>query len=647
MLTAWMRAVRSVLPQGRPLPAEAWGRRHRAILWVLGLHAAGLYVFALIRGLAPAQALVAVFPLAVAAALGGYRGLSRRWRASITTLGLMGSSAVLVGLAAGQTEAHFHFFVMLFVIVLYQEWITFLLATAFVLVEHAVVGVVAPHDVYAHSAATDAPIKWAAIHALFIAGAAVAAIANWRLTETAQDRGQAAADELAHQAVHDTLTGLLNRAGFDRRLIEAIGVSSSSPRTLCLINLDRFRLISGAGRHAQGDELLRRVAGLVSDVAGEAVAVARVRGDRFAVLLPVAAEEGVAVAERVRARIADLAFQVDEQAVALTASIGVVPVTPLAVGPEELIIAAEAACYTAKERGRDRVELYRADNEALAKHQQEMDWAGRLVTALRDDRFELFYQPIARVPGAPVRNGAAQFGELLLRMRTEDGKVVPPGLFLPAAERYDLLPAVDRWVVAHAFQVLAAHYHGYGAGHPDGPLADHWAINLSGPSIGDAEFIDYVQAQLALSGLPAELICFEITESVAINDLRKAAEFISQLRDLGFRFALDDFGTGLSSFTYLKHLPVDFLKIDGAFIRNLEHDELDRVMTRTINDLGHQMGLCTVAEFVEDQATIRRLQEIGVDYAQGYGIAMPGPLSDWLRTHPAGSGADLGLESVV
>lgn len=643
MLTAWLRTVGSVLPQGRPLPGEAWARRHRAILWVLGLHAAGLYVFALVRGHPPADALVVVFPLAVAVVLGAYRGLSRRWRASITTLGLMGSSAVMVGLADGQTEAHFHFFVMLFVIVLYQEWVTFLLATVFVLAEHAVVGVFAPHDVYAHDAATDEPIKWAAIHAAFIGGAAVAAIANWRLTETAQDRGQAAADELAHAATHDALTGLLNRVGFDRRLLDAIGASASAPQTLCLVNLDRFRLISEAGRHTQGDEMLCRVAELIEDLAGGDAVVARVRGDRFAVLLPVAAEGGVAVAERIRAGVANLAFQVEGQGVALTASIGVVPVSPLAVGPEELIIAAEAACYTAKERGRDRVELYRADNEALAKHQEEMDWAGRLVTALRDDRFELFYQPIARVPGARVPDGDYQFGELLLRMRAEDGRVVPPGLFLPAAERYDLLPAVDRWVVAHAFQVLAAHYQGYGASGPDGKIGDHWAINLSGPSIGDAEFIDYVQAQLALSGIPAELICFEITESVAINDLKKAAEFISQLRNLGFRFALDDFGTGLSSFTYLKHLPVDFLKIDGAFIKNLERDELDRVMTRTINDLGHQMGLCTVAEFVEDAATIARLQEIGVDYAQGYGIAMPGPLADWLRTHPAGSGADLDL----
>ncbi|MDP9794769.1 diguanylate cyclase (GGDEF)-like protein [Catenuloplanes nepalensis] len=642
MLTAWLRAARSVLPQGRPLPGEAWARRHRAILWVLALHAAGLYAFALFRGHAPANALVTVFPLAVAVALGGYRGLSRRWRASITTLGLMGSSAVMVRLADGQTEAHFHFFVMLFVIVLYQEWVTFLLATVFVLAEHAIVGVFAPHDVYAHSAATGEPVKWAAIHAAFIGGAAVAAIANWRMTETAQDQGQAAADELAHQTTHDTLTGLLNRTGFDRRLLDAIVASATAPHTLCLVNLDRFRLISEAGRHAQGDEILRRVAELIGELAGDAV-VARARGDRFALLLPVAAADGVAVAERVRAGVANLAFQIEGQAVGLTASIGVVPVTPLAVGPEELIIAAEAACYTAKERGRDRVELYRADNEALAKHQQEMDWAGRLVTALRDDRFELFYQPIARVPGARVDDGDHQFGELLLRMRTEDGKVIPPGLFLPAAERYDLLPAVDRWVVAHAFQVLAAHYHGYGATGPDRKIGDHWAINLSGPSIGDAEFIDYVQVQLAQSGIPAELICFEITESVAINDLKKAAEFISELRDLGFRFALDDFGTGLSSFTYLKHLPVDFLKIDGAFIRNLERDELDRVMTRAINDLGHRMGLRTVAEFVEDAATIVRLQEIGVDYAQGYGIAMPGPLSDWLRTHPAGSGADLGL----
>jgi diguanylate cyclase (GGDEF)-like protein len=612
------------------------------ILRVVGAHAVALFLLALWRGFPLVHAVLDAAPLAVAIAAAAYRGLPVRLRMALATFGAMGSSAVLVHLLGGLIEAHFHFFVMLFVIVLYQDWLAFLLAFVFVLAEHAVIGVIAPQVVYSHGEAQREPVRWAVIHGLFIAGAAVAAVANWRLTERAQQASHAAEAELAGQAFLDQLTGVLNRQGLERRLGQALAAvkepsragsawsgtepaALTAPYALCLLNIDRFSALD----ETAGDDVLRQVADLLTAHTGNAGPgghvghVGRLSADRFGVLLgacPV--DVALRVADRLRAAVAERRFVTGHRRVTVTASIGVAPITALAEDADDLIRAAEAACHAAKDKGRNRVELFRADNDALSRRRAEADWAQKIITALGEDRMELFHQPIVPVDRA-IDGG--HHGELLLRLRHSDGTLVAPGLFLPAAARYNLLHAVDRWVVGRAFATLAERY-------PDGGQ-DLYFVNLAGSSLTDPEFLTYVQAQRHATGISPRLICFEITESVAIDNLDVAAAVVAELRSVGFRFALDDFGTGLSSFAYLKNLPVDFLKIDGNFIRGLGSSAIDTAMVSAINNIGHQMGLLTIAEFVEDGAAMHALRALGVDLAQGYHISRPGPFTEWLDQH--------------
>jgi Amt family ammonium transporter len=267
------------------------------------------------------------------------------------------------------------------------------------------------------------------------------------------------------------------------------------------------------------------------------------------------------------------------------------------------------------------VHLYQPDDGDLMTQHGNAHWAGRILAAIREDRLELHYQPI--VPVAAAAGGS--FGELLLRLREPDGTLAYPGSFMPAAERYELLPAIDRWVVSTALATLGQAFRNGQA-----RAADIFSINLSGASIGDETFLAFVRARLAESQLPSRLICFEITETVAICSLDVAVRFITELRAMGCWFALDDFGTGLSSFTYLKQLPIDFLKIDGHFVRGILDDAVDRSMVEAVNQIGHGMGLRTIAEFVETDAILSCLHELGIDYAQGYATGRPGPLRDHL-----------------
>jgi len=624
MLLDLVARVRGLLPQGSPLPEPSWRMRHRVILWVLILHAAGVFCFGLVRGFGSAHSLTEAAPLAVCAWLAGQERLGRRLRAGLATFGLLTASAVLVHLSGGLIEFHFHFFVVLFVITFYQDWFTFLLAIAYVGVDHAVVGVLAPQAVYNHAAAWRSPLKWAGVHALFVAGAAVAAVAKWRLTENAQAAERAMADQLAYHASHDPLTGVLNRREFERCLGEALTRSKTQHQehVLCLVDLDRFKLVNDTCGHAAGDSLLRQLTGLLQAQLRSGDSLARLGGDEFGILLESCPlDRGLALADTLREAVAQCRFSWEQHTFSVGASIGVVPITPFSGDLDEVVQAADAACYAAKDTGRNRVHLYQPDDRELTRRQGESHWAGRILAAIDQDRLELYCQPIVPVTD---HGPTGEFVELLLRLRDEDGALIPPGSFLPAAERYDLLPAIDRWVVATALAALAGRYGGRGS------VGDLYSINLSGASIGDETFLAFVRARLAEHRIPAKLICFELTETVAISDLAVAVEFIHELRALGCRFALDDFGSGLSSFAYLKNLPVDFLKIDGHFVRGIAHDSIDRAMVEAVNRIGHEIGLRTIAEFVESQAILDCLRELGVDYAQGYAIARPQPLADRL-----------------
>jgi diguanylate cyclase (GGDEF)-like protein len=630
MVSGAFRRLAGYLPAGRPLSEADWAMRHRMIRWILLLHAVGMPVFGLARDGATLPTLLRAAPLWLAWWLASMPRFSRRTRACLSTAGLLTASAVLVQMAGGLTEMHFHFFVMLFVITFYQDWATFLLAVVYVLIDHGVVGVVAPRTLYDHASAWQHPITWAGVHALFIAAAGVAAVINWRLAERAEETSQRLHEQLVFQATHDPLTGALNRREFELHVtdIRARAEQNASEHAIWVFDLDRFKIVNDTSGHAAGDALLRQLTKLVTATLPENAWLARLGGDEFGVLLPdCPLTEAATLAEAVRKAVARHRFGWERHTFMVGASIGVVPITATAGTPEELLKAADAACYAAKDAGRDRVHIYQMDDGALVEQHGNSQWASRIMSAIEEDRFELHYQPIVPI-GAGA--GGGDFGELLLRLREEDGTLAYPGAFMSAAERYELMPAIDRWVLTTALRTIGSAYR-------SGLIRaeDIYSINLSGASMGDDTFLAFVRARLSEQQMPARLICLEITESVAIRDLDVAIRFITELRIIGCRFALDDFGKGLSSFTYLKQLPVDFLKIDGAFVRGMLDDPVDRSMVEAVNRIGQGMGLRTIAEFVETEAILACLHDLGVDYAQGYATGRPAPLRDHLSARLA------------
>ena len=447
------------------------------------------------------------------------------------------------------------------------------------------------------------------------------------------------AAQLSYQATHDALTGLCNRAEFELRVERALtGATEGGERhVVCYLDLDQFKVVNDTCGHIAGDRLLKELAAELRADVRDTDTLARLGGDEFGVLLQhCPADEGLVVAEKLRRLITELRFDYRGRALSVGASVGVVPLTARSGSLAGVLSAADAACYAAKDAGRNRVQLYHDEDIGLARRQGEMEWVNRINDALAEDRFLLHFQRIA-----PIRSGpeAADHHEILVRMLDERGELVPPGKFIPAAERYGLMAAVDRWVIAHSLGVVAER-HGH---RPGGPL-ERYSINLSGASLGDATCLAFIRQQLARHPVPPEAYCFEVTETAAIAQLGSAIEFMEELKGLGCRFSLDDFGSGLSSFAYLKTLPVDFVKIDGAFVKDMAEDPIDYAMVEAINRVGQVMGIRTIAEFVEDQAILDLLARIGVDYAQGYHIGRPGPAEQTLTPAIAtnGHGAPVG-----
>lgn len=427
------------------------------------------------------------------------------------------------------------------------------------------------------------------------------------------------AQEMSYQASHDALTGLYNRRAFEDRLGQLLSSAKAEQarHALLYLDLDQFKIVNDACGHSAGDQLLRQLSALLRSEIRQSDALARLGGDEFGVLLQNCPENQAAeIAHNVLRIIDEFRFTWKNRNFSVSASIGLVPFGGDSENITSVMSAADAACYAAKDKGRNQVLVYVADDIELNQRRNQMQWVTRLKQALHEDLFVLYNQPIVPIgPNAvsPVMR------EVLLRMRGKDGYQVSPGAFLPAAERFGLMTEIDRWVVNSTLHWLAQH-----AGDPR--LAETYCINLSGQSLSDARFLGFVLHAIERSGVDPKRVAFEITETAAMTAIDNVLLAIHALKSKGCRFLLDDFGSGWSSFIYLKKLPVDFLKIDGSLIRDVAEDVLDEAMVRAINDIGHISGIATIAEHAETEAIIKQLKAIGVDYAQGYAISHPEPI---------------------
>jgi len=420
---------------------------------------------------------------------------------------------------------------------------------------------------------------------------------------------------LSYHASHDILTGLVNRREFENRLERALKSAKARETSyaLCYLDLDQFKIVNDSCGHNAGDALLGQLGALLKSKIRWRDTLARLGGDEFGVLLESCSlEEAMQTAEALRLAIGEYKFMWDDRSFRLGVSIGVVPITADNEDVAALLSAADSACAAAKEAGRNRIHSFQENDIDLMRRRREMQWAARINNALEENRFELFRQTIQ--PLQTEEDGAHY--EILLRMRDESGGIISPGLFIEAAERYGITPNIDRWVIRSAFRWLVSEA-------DERERLSLCSINLSGQSLGDEKFLPFVVDQFQMSGLDATKICFEITETAAIASYSQANRFINALKELGCKFALDDFGTGLSSFGYLKHFPVDYLKIDGSFVKEILHDPIDREMVRSINEIGHLTGKQTIAEFAENEEIITMLRGMGIDYAQGYGVSEP------------------------
>lgn len=432
--------------------------------------------------------------------------------------------------------------------------------------------------------------------------------------------------QLSYQASHDSTTGLINRQEFENQLtgaLERIRDGSARSHGLLYLDLDQFKVVNDTFGHAAGDELLRRVTRILQGLVRSSDVVSRLGGDEFGILLEGCDQmRAMQVAESLRVAIEQNRFDWKEAYTNVRCSIGVVMINAESSSVSSVLSSADVACYSAKDRGRNQVHLYQ-DSDASTRH-EEMKWVSRISSAVEDERFELYYQPIV---GTSTETSGERHYELLLRMRDESGSLVQPNQFIPAAERYNMMSLLDRWVIRETLERIADR------DGVDGIARYTVAINLSGTSLSEDRFLEFVIEELAKHALPERAICFEITETAAISNLSRVIHFMQALKKLGCCFSLDDFGSGLSSFTYLKNLPVDYLKIDGQFISNVLDDSVDESMVSAIAKVGEAMGIATIAERVETREVLEKLAELGVAYVQGYYIARPESVASF---HPCG-----------
>ena len=430
-----------------------------------------------------------------------------------------------------------------------------------------------------------------------------------------------AEQKLLYQSSHDKLTDLVNRREFElraERLLSSVK-DDSQQHALCYMDLDQFKVVNDTCGHSAGDELLRQLGSLLQKVIRERDTLARLGGDEFAVLMEhCSIDNAHRAASAILSAVQEYQFIWEGHSFRISVSIGLVPI----VGPNytltSLLKDADVACYMAKDNGRNRIHAYRPDDKELSKRHGEMQWVNRIQRALDENRFCFYVQRIQS-----IKSSNDIHYELLIRMLDDKNEIILPGAFLPSAERYNLITLLDRWVVENVFCLLQNNQTFL-------EKINLITINLSGQSLGDTRFLNFVISKFQEHDIDGNKICFEITETAAISQLDKAETFILELKKLGCNFALDDFGSGVSSYSYLKHLPVNYLKIDGVFVKDIIDDKISYATVKSINEIGHVIGMQTIAEFVENDQVKNTLKEIGVNYIQGYGIHKPEPLENLL-----------------
>ncbi|MFK8031807.1 MAG: EAL domain-containing protein [Gammaproteobacteria bacterium] len=427
------------------------------------------------------------------------------------------------------------------------------------------------------------------------------------------------AQQMSYQASHDALTGLTNRREFERRVGELVDASHDEnvAHVICYLDLDRFKAVNDTSGHAAGDNMLRQLANLIREKVRDSDMVARLGGDEFGMLLvgcPL--DKARQIADDVCSAVRDFRFFWRDQVFNVGVSIGLVEISHESGSTEDVIAAADSACYVAKQQGRSQVHVYSAKDEAVARHKGEIAWLQQLQRALKDDGFMLYAQPIVAID---TRRSGGLGLEILLRMRDQRGAIVSPNDFMEAAQRYNLMPKIDRWVVLNTMTALGS------ASLPLEPGA-RCTINLSGQTLSDSRFLEFVVECMDECNVLPESICFEVKESSVITNMSQAQRFIAVLHSMGCQFALDNFGTGLGSFTNLKNLKMDYLKIDGEFSQNISQDTINQAMVTAIVKLAKSLDISVIAEKVDAKDSLDTLRYIGVDFAQGYYLGEPAPI---------------------
>jgi diguanylate cyclase (GGDEF)-like protein len=589
--------LRAILPQGRMLPAHLLERRHRAIVTVLVLHIPGLLAFGLLRGFGLGHMLFDTGPLYGLSALAISHRVPLRWRMIAACTGLITCSAMLVHLWGGTTEAHFHFFVMIGLLTLYQDWVPFLLSIAYVVLHHGVMGVLAPQSVYSNPDAEAHPWRWALIHGGFVLAASLTHIASWSTNE--------------QQLLRDPLTGLPSRLQLMTRLQSALARIDRTGQQVAVlfVDLDRFKVVNDSLGHHAGDRLLLAVTERLRKAVRRHELPARFGGDEFVLVCEDVANEddAVAVAERLIKSLS-LPFELEGNQAFIAASVGIALTGDANASPDDLVRDADAAMYRAKEAGGGRWSIFDQVVRERAVARQATETA--LRNAISADELIVHFQP-----EVSVATGEIVGVEALVRWERPGHGMVSPGEFIPIAEETGLIVPIGEWVLHEACRQASQF--------DDGRLVIR--VNVSARQLAEPGLAETVKAALVTSGLPPERLCLEVTESIVLEDGDRSVAALQALRDIGVGVSLDDFGTGYCSLSYLRRLPIDSLKIDRSFVRGLGHEADDDSIVTSVIDLARSLGVSVVAEGVETEEQLAGLRARGCDTMQGFLFARPGP----------------------